>query len=719
MIAAYSRFSQTSLLVALIILLSFATLTQAHAEEELERYTEVSILGEKTALRPADEITIATHIKLAPHWHVYWENPGDSGLPVKINWKMPDGFEISAIEWPTPDKISYDILANYGYYNEVVLLQKLKVPDTLPEGSIPLEAKVDMLVCNDICIPESSTVTLDLNHPENLAEDNTDFITAARDRLAPKANGIFSFSEADNKLVLSLKPEDMAVLNDATAENIEFFPVEWGIINHVAIPDVTLADGVVTIAHERGDQPLSDKKSLRGLLVIKGAQGQNKGFSLEVKQDTDAKNVVVNPNNQQDKLEQVNAQKSNEISWFGALYLALIGGLILNLMPCVFPVLSMKALSLVKMNDKEKALARRHGLAYTFGVILSFLAIGGVLIVLKEAGSAVGWGFQLQNPMIVALLAYLLFLIGLNLIGFFEFGSGLGNVGNKLTQGSSLSGSFFTGMLATIVATPCTAPFMGTAMGYAVTQPTLISMSVFAALGFGLALPYLVLSYVPALRKVLPRPGAWMDKFKQFLAFPIFASSIWLVWVLSEQSGSYGVLLVLLGMLAIAFCVWLSHFRNEGTARFIVRTLFILALFLPFLSLSYIKSTEQIVASMDKSYMFGESFSEEKLSAFLKGDEPLFVEMTAAWCITCKLNHALAINSNSTKKLFAEKNIRYLIGDWTNYDDEITKYLDKFGRNGVPLYVYYGPRNKATGKRPDPIVLPQVLSPSSVQEVVK
>ncbi|MGH1456163.1 MAG: protein-disulfide reductase DsbD family protein [Alphaproteobacteria bacterium] len=697
----------------------------AHADDtQMERYTTVTPIVERIAVSPADEISIATQIDLAPHWHVYWKNPGDSGLPVNITWDLPEGFEISEFEWPAPDKISYDILVNYGYYDQVTLLQNIKTPDVLPEGKITLKAKVNMLVCNEICIPESADISIELNAPEKLGEDHSEAIEQARSKISREIKGQFIYSENEGMLHLSINPEDRVILTNATADNLEFFPYDWGIINHLAMPIATLEDGHVAIKHERGDQPLDEIENLRGLLIIKGKKGENKGYIINAvtEKKTISPAVTVNQNNSsgsQSVQEGIKNVQPEKTTWLSALYLALFGGIILNLMPCVFPVLSMKALSLVKMGEKENNIARLHGISYTLGVVLSFIAIGALLIILKEAGSVIGWGFQLQNPIVVASLAYLLFAIGLNLIGFFEFDFGLGNVGNKLTHGNSLSNSFFTGTLATVVATPCTAPFMGAAMGFALTQSAFVSLSIFAALGFGLALPYLLLSFIPLLRRVLPKPGAWMNTFKQLLAFPMFASSIWLIWVLDQQSGALGILLVLLGMLAIAFAVWLSHIRTQGATWVIKRIAIALSLLLAVFSLSYVKTSMENSASVEKAYTFGQSFSQEKLSELLHGDKPVFVEMTAAWCITCKINHNVALNIPSTKTLFQENDIEYLIGDWTNSDNEITTYLDTFGRNGVPLYVFYSARDEKTKIRPEPIILPQVLTPKIVQQTIE
>lgn len=685
------------------------------AAAEPDRYTSATIVSERPSVSANDELQIATVIDLYPHWHVYWKNPGDSGIPVAITWTLPEGFSIGDINWPTPDKITYDILANYGYYDRVALLQTLKVPSALPEGKITLQAKIDMLVCNEICIPESSTIDLVLNDPAQTAESVTGIFTAARERLPQPLSGTFLYAEQDKNLVLSLSPEDKTSIKDSDGQALEFFPDTWGIINHVADSNITAQDGLVKLIHPRGDQPLSDKP-IGGLLVIKGEKGQNKGYAISLTRNDTILTTALASASVQTADHTTDVQTGETLTLLSALLLAFMGGLILNLMPCVFPVLSMKALSLVKMKDKESALARKHGLAYTTGIVLSFLMIGGTLIALKQAGTLIGWGFQLQNPVVVGALAYMFFILGLNLIGFFEFGVSFGNIGNKLTQGQRLNNTFFTGVLATIVATPCTAPFMGAAMGFALVQPPLIAISVFIMLGLGLAAPYLFLSHVPAARKFLPRPGAWMDTFKQFLAFPMFASAIWLVWVLDQQAGSFGMLLVLIGMLSVAFCLWLARHHGKGIFKAFWCAAFALGLIVPLFSLKYLYVVSAVQSV--QSYDFGESFSQEKLSALLAGDDPVFVEMTAAWCITCKVNHATSINIESTKKLFADKKIRYLIGDWTNQNDEITKYLDSFGRSGVPIYVLYRGRNKDTKERPEAEILPQVLTPAIVEEYI-
>lgn len=340
---------------------------------------------------------------------------------------------------------------------------------------------------------------------------------------------------------------------------------------------------------------------------------------------------------------------------------------------------------------------------------------------MQAGGQQIGWGFQLQNPIIISLLTYLLFLIGLNLSGFFEIGNTFGNAGQKLTQGDGLNSSFFTGVLATIVATPCTAPFMSVAIGYALLQPAYVSLSVFAALGLGLAFPYLVLSFVPTLQKSMPKPGAWMDIFKQFLAFPMFAFAAWLVWILAQQAGSFGVLGILLGMILLSFAIWLSKVKPRKGKMKTVGVILIALSLLGALAVIPAKSSPmnlKEVSEVSAQELSYETYSPPNLKAALDSSAPVFVEMTAAWCITCKVNHASSINRSSTIQLFAKNNVRYLVGDWTNYDPEITQYLKEFGRNGVPIYVFYGAPDPKTNLRPEPVVLPQILTPAIVANTV-
>jgi thiol:disulfide interchange protein DsbD len=361
----------------------------------------------------------------------------------------------------------------------------------------------------------------------------------------------------------------------------------------------------------------------------------------------------------------------------------------------------MKALSLCKLSDKEEGEARVQAVLYTAGIILSFVGVAGLLILLRAGGAQIGWGFQLQNPVVIMVLAYLFFVIGLNLSGFFEISSRFAGIGQNLLKGSKHSQAFFMGVLATIVATPCTAPFMGAAMGYALLQGPAVALSVFAALGFGLAFPYVLLSYVPALRRKLPRPGTWMEVFRRLLAIPMFLTVGWLVWVYAMQVTGQAVIVLLAGLalMIAAFAIGRRHHILGG-------------LVLAALALAGPAAYHPMIAMPAAGAH--DSYSPDRLATALETGNPVFVNMTAAWCITCKVNEKVALGTDATHALFAAENVTYLEGDWTNQDPAITAYLAEFGRSGVPLYVFYGAPDKATGQRPEPVVLPQLLTPGII-----
>lgn len=678
-----------------------------------EKLVHIRLVPEYGAIPAAGTLTIAIEQKIAPGWHTYWKNPGDSGSAPRITWALPEGFTAGDIEWPAPHRLPYGPLMNFGYDGHAVLLQTITAPEFLPAGPITLSADIEVLVCKEECIPEYGTYTLMLNGPESQQEENASFVAAAREKIPLPVNWEVSYAEDEGHLAVTIPGENIRGAGIDTAlidlSSVTFIPAEWGVLENVASQTATF-DGDLVISQMRGQRALSAITQLPGVLRFTAA-GQDKIFAISAA----AKNAPAAAKNPAEPLQQEEQQGFS--GWLQAMLLAMAGGVILNLMPCVFPVLSLKALSLVKIAEKSPAASRLHGVAYTAGIVLSFLLLAGILLVFQAAGTGIGWGFHLQNPLIVALLAHLMFLIGLNLSGAYEISGGLlSSLGGKLAGGEGYSASFFAGVLATLVATPCTAPFMAAAIGYALVQPAAVALSIFAALGFGLALPFLLLSFVPQLQRILPRPGAWMEHFRQFLAFPMFAAAVWLVWVASEQAGSSAVLGVLSGMVAISFAIWLWRHGASGAVN-MLRLGLIVILVLIAVALLPTRPAPMTATpeNQAQSNMFGEVFSEQTLENMLKGNDPVFVEMTAAWCITCKLNHATSLNIDSTKALFAEKGVRYLIGDWTNQDPAITKFLKAYGRSGVPVYVYYAPPD-ASGQRPEPVLLPQILTPALVKE---
>lgn len=654
------------------------------------RHVHIRLVPERGAVKAGEELWIGIEQSIESGWHTYWKNPGDSGTAPIIAWTLPQDFTISDIHWPVPHKMPMGPLMNYGYENNVILLQKLKIPGTLPEGPINLKANIDILVCQEICIPESSTYELTLNGTESENENNIAYFDQARTHLPVAASWNATFKENDGFFHLILPPEVSAL------KNAEFFPEDFGFVKNSSAQE--RKDN--TIIQQRGERPIGDITQTNGLLAYDDEAGARRAYMF-----TAYKDGITPP---------LAKDEGRSLSLPKILFFALLGGLILNLMPCVFPVLTLKVLSLVKISEKSPALARAHGLSYTAGIVFSFIAIAALLIALRAAGSGIGWGFQLQNSAVVTLLAYLFFIIGLNLMGAFEISGALGNVGNKLTQGTTLKSSFFTGMLAAIVATPCTAPFMAAAIGAALTQPPALALVIFGSLGFGLALPYLALSFAPALQKFLPRPGAWMETFRHVLALPMLLSSLWLLWVLHEQTTAMVTLGAVMGMTLIAIGLRLLAYKRRALSVL----LFIAALAMVPASIMIKKSLPPVKTPAISSHTFGEVWTPEKLEEKLAGNDPVFVEMTAAWCITCKVNHAVAIDVPSTRKVFTDANVQYLIGDWTKQDPAITKYLNSYGRNGVPIYVYYGARG-TDGQRPEPVLLPQLLTPGIVAGTIK
>ncbi len=687
------------------LLAAFLIIHPALAQDADERYVDVRLIAESNTVSPGDTVTIGIQQTIKPHWHTYWLNPGDSGEPTRITWNGIDGLKAEPIQWPVPNKIPIGPLANYGYENRVVLLQDITFPDTLPEGAFTLTAKISLLVCEEICIPEFGDYTITFNggsmgDPVTIAEARADIPTAV--------DWPVSYARTDDKIEFRIELENTDIFSNM--ESVEIFPVEPGLVANAEKPYVQHIDSGLLITQAAGEIETQGIAETNAIIAYNNVLNERKGVMVSANlvqaEEPQAQGPAPTPATPQ-------TPKKESIGFIGAILFAVIGGLILNLMPCVFPVLSLKALKLSQLQGKEEAKARAQGLAYTAGVILSFVAIAATLIALKAAGAEIGWGFQLQNPVVVSVLAYMLFLLGLNLSGFFEITGNFMNAGSSLAQKDGLGGSFFTGILATAVATPCTAPFMGAAMGYALVQPAYISLTVFIALGFGLALPYLALCFIPALRSALPKPGAWMDTFKQFLAFPMFASAAWLVWVLSQQAGSMGVLSILMGLVILAFGIWLAK-KN-------IRAFALITLAISIIPLFTVK-TDPYPAGIPHEISDSrnwQAYTPERLELALEQDEPVFLNMTAAWCITCKVNEKVALSLNETKMLFSEKNIQYFKGDWTNRDPDITKFLEHYGRSGVPLYVYYGPRDKTNGLRPDPVVLPQLLTPAIVRETIE
>ena len=671
-------------------------------------HVEAELVAERAAIAPGQTVTVALVQRIIPHWHTYWLNPGESGLPTEIAWTLPEGWAAGPIQWPTPQRIPVGPLVNYGYEDLAVLLVDVTAPAGAKAGMAHLKAEANWLVCEEICVPETVTLALDLGiAAAPAAASSAEFFTQARAALPQASPFAAQFRSAAGAASLSL-----ALPNAEQAKVTEayFFPEADGVVEASAPQEMSRDKDGLHLAFKpaRAEVPAAPVRGIVQLTELVNGEPQLHAFAVAADivpgaPVTAGGAVAAAPD----------LAPENGTTIAQAIFLALLGGLILNLMPCVFPVLSMKAMALVSHRGDN---ARMHGLSYAAGVLVTFALIGGALLAVRASGAAVGWGFQLQNPVIVAGLAYVLFALGLSMSGVFEVTGSFTGMGQSLAARGGASGSFFTGALAVLVATPCTAPFMGVALGFALVQPPLVALSVFLALGFGLALPFLILTLSPALLHHLPRPGPWMERLKQVLAFPLYGSAAWLVWVLSIQAGPAAVAAVLAGLVLIGFAAWLygTTRLSAGSWRLTGSSLAAVAL-VAALGLAWLPDNAAPASqAAGKSALIEtgqEKFSEARVAELTGQGKPVFVNLTAAWCITCLVNERVALSTDPVKAAFAAKGIFYLKGDWTNRDAEITAVLQRFGRSGVPLYVLYAP-----GKEPQ--ILPQVLTPGLVLDAV-
>jgi thiol:disulfide interchange protein/DsbC/DsbD-like thiol-disulfide interchange protein len=665
------------------------------------------LVSEASAIAPGQSIWVALELNIRDGWHTYWRNPGDSGQATTLKWQLPPGFTAGDIVWTAPHRFEIPPLVNYGYAKHAVHLVQITAPKDLKTGTpVTLSAKAGWLVCSDVCIPEDADLQLKLPaSAEAGAVDPTDaaLFTAARGELPSAQLAATTARIAGGRLIVTLGKEWGATL--AQIKSLEFFPYDEGGIEYAAPQTLTRGKGSLDLAMKLGDQP-PKAGTVRGVLL---ATEQNGRDSVVVPMEISAALSAAGP-------APAAGEKAAE-SLPVLLLFAVLGGLILNLMPCVFPVLSIKAIGLVEQAKKHPAAVRAKGLAFAAGVISSMLCLAGTLLALRAGGEQVGWGFQLQSPLFVTLLVYLLLAVGLNLSGVFEIGGGLAGIGDGLAQGESYRASFFTGVLTTLVATPCTAPYMAVAAGAALSQPPSIALCIFAALGFGLALPFLLLSFAPWMRSALPKPGAWMDTLKQLFAFPIYASAAWLLWVLAQQTSPFGLGAALAGAILIALAAWAyqkskssSHTARVAalvTAAFAV----LLAVILPVRFADVAAASPSASAGGARSADEWRPYDAADVAKLTAAGRPLLVNFTASWCLTCLVNERNAFTDPAVQEIFRSKGVTLMKGDWTNRDPAITKALAAFGRAGVPLYVVYNSKPGYT----EPVVLPQLLTASAVQ----
>ncbi len=652
---------------------AFPASAMPHSSMMGSEMTQTRLTADRTAIQAGEPFWLALEMVLSPDWHSYWENPGDTGMTTTMRWELPEGFTAGPIHWPIPKRVELAGLMNFAYEGIVYFPVPITPPKDLPAGDYYFRLKANWLVCKDICIPESGEYTLML--PVGQATDDPNFMHPHLAALPKPLKNEAQYSLSANTLTLSIPQDAVAPYKGMEAT---LFPLTDGLIDNMAEQKTVWDDKGLSLSITRGAS--TEAPPLKGLITFASGITVEAGFMFTA----EAASLPA-------------ASAETDLSLALALLLAFAGGLVLNLMPCVLPILSLKALALVKKSSASRREASTHGIAYTGGILASFAAVAGLLILLQQAGSAVGWGFQLQSAGFVTFLALVTFVVGLNLSGVFTVPHLLGSAGNTLAARKGAVGSFFTGVLAVLVATPCTAPFMAPALGFALTQPPLQAFLIFQALALGFAAPLLLVSLSPRLIAFLPKPGAWMQAFKQLMAFPMYATSAWLLWVLTRQGGEQALAEGLTLLVSASFLLWLhEHMKNRLAHQMFHIGLAVFTVFFAWLLLSGPGALPEVKQ---------EPFSQERLTQLRTENTPVFVYATADWCITCKINEASSLRTSTVMEHFHKEGIVMMEADWTNRDEHISEYLASFNRQGVPLYVFYPKENQ------EPRLLPQLLTP--------
>ena len=673
------------LLLALLGVLSVGVASARAAESPPVHSARATatLVSEFDSVAVGKPLRVGLRLVMAPGWHTYWRNPGDAGLPPDLAFTLPAGVLAGPVAWPAPSRQREGPLATYGYQGDLLL------PVTITEATAPLPVRLhaEWLICEKICVPETGDFRLDLPSGDGAASREAALFAVADQRM-PRPS----------PWPARIAPDGTLSVPGLTGAQDAWFAADTpGVIEAAPKQTLNVSAAGLTLRLQPG-AAFKAGDPLGGVLAVRDAGGMDSVLQLAA---TSGPPLVTEP-------------PAEAAGLWRLLGLALLGGLALNLMPCVFPVLAVKAVGLASLGGARRRTAALHAASYTAGILTTFAALAGVLIALRAGGTAAGWGFQFQSPGFVVATAWVLFAVGLNLSGVFQMGGGrLAGVGDGLTARGGNAGSFFTGLLAVLVATPCTAPFMGAAVAGALAASPAAALAVFLAMGLGLAAPYVALALVPGVARALPRPGRWMDVVRQALAFPMYAATVWLVWVTSQEAGSPGVLAALAGVLLLGFGGWalgLAQVAGRRARRpaLLVAALTVLAALaiLPGIDAGAAIAPTARAGVLDSAG--AEAFSAVRLAALRADGRPVFVNMTAAWCVTCLINERIALAPQPVRRAFADHNVAYLKGDWTRQDPQITAFLRQHGRDGVPLYVFY----PADGG--PPTVLPQILTQGMV-----
>ncbi|WP_269524208.1 protein-disulfide reductase DsbD family protein [Coraliomargarita parva] len=682
-------------------------------------HARVELVSEADAIVPGQVLNLALHFELEEHWHIYWKNPGASGLPVEVVWGLPEGFVAGPIQWPSPERIEMAGLINYGHEAEVTFIVPVEVPADYPQGqAVTLSAEAFWLICKEVCLPGEASLELELPSAGSASpSSHADLFEAARSS-QPEASGPWTVRGAieGNELVLDLESSGAPLPAD-----LYFYAGSEGIVDPNAAQSVAFTGEATLRLRAPLDTPFFDRERpdrIEGVL-----QAESGNWQVDFPLGLDGQPKVSGGAGAVGKYMPESTGLEGALLKLGIpgwLALAFLGGLILNIMPCVLPVLSLKVFSLLKHAGQTRGQAFAHGLGYTAGVVLSFLALAGALFALRALGERIGWGFQLQSPGFVVVLTLLFFLFGLNLMGVFELGTSLVGADTKVSQRKDLAGSFGMGILAAVVGAPCMGPMVASVSGIAVQASVPTGLAIFGTMGLGLASPFLLLSIFPKLVAYLPKPGVWMETFKQLMGFLLMAAVLFLAWVAGRSGGVDAVLVLLIMMLAVGVAAWIygrwgAPHRTKRSQRIALGSSIVLV----------IGSASWAVRSVGASYeasaahsdvatedgIWGE-WSKARVEAELAAGNPVFVDFTATWCLICQVNKKVALHTSATEALFEERGIVALEADWTRYDAAITEELERYGRSGVPLYLFLTPDGGTT-------VLPQSLTNGIIRDAVE
>lgn len=711
------------LILALAGLLTAAAPAVADSSSADLPHVHVQLIAPGAQFHPGTD-NAGLYFKLEPGWHVYWKNPGDAGEPPHIKWTLPQGITAGPLEFPVPKRLPLGPLMDFGYEDEVLFPFQVNVA-AQAAGSAVLHAKVDWLVCRGSCIPEKAE--LEIARPIALGDSGSAAVQPDQgiwERLANKLP-----QPPPVSLKIGFLPTAtgfrMTVNTGHRETEASFFPADADILSNPAPQTVTPTTTGLTLDLKKDDNLAANPKQLDGLLQLSGGRAYEliaaAGAPRVARAVPEPSATASEPTSSASTGSGAGSNAANSTKpgrsgsppgIFEAAGLAFLGGLILNLMPCVFPVLFIKGLSLVQSGAEERHKLRVHGFVYAAGVLVSFWALVAVLLALRDAGAHLGWGFQFQSPVFLSLMAALLFFLGLSLAGQFEIGLTLTSAGGSLAAKQGYTGSFFTGVLAVIVATPCTAPFMGAAIGYALSQSAIVTFVVFTALALGLAVPYVALTLQPAWTRILPRPGAWMEVLKQAVSVLIFGTVIWLAWVIANAYGAAMVAALLVSFLLLAIAGWfLGRWPAKGWATVVAGV--ILATVVAIVAIApgqLVTISSPSVTAVDAKGW--QPWSVDAVARNQSQGRPVFVDFTASWCLSCQVNERVALGQPEVRKAFADANVVLMRADWTQHDDAITQELEKLGRSGVPTYAIYVPGEN------QPRLLPEVLTPGIVTSAI-